>query len=65
MLGFVVLTSLLPMANFCMRLSAAEQSPDFTTHLFAISHKYFQCSFILILVLRGGEWRESFFNRME
>jgi len=57
MLGFVVLTQLLAIANFCMWLSAAKQSPGFTTCLFAISHKYFECYFILILVLRGGEWR--------
>lgn len=40
-----------------MWLSAAKQSPGFTTHLLAISHKYFECYFILILVLRGGELR--------
>lgn len=46
---------LLPSLSYLPQLiSAAKQPPGFTTHLFAISHKYFECYFILILVLRGG-----------
>jgi len=50
---------LLAIANFCLWLSYAEESPDFSTHLLAISYKYFNFLFyfILILLLRGGEWR--------